>query len=220
LFYSGGMATSHDVQAKGELLRLVGALRRSIEASVSLDLSAPGLPALARDAQALADALTAASGDAHPFPRYGGALDAGDPGAMLPFSPVTGRYNPISPPVEVTITPGPPARVVGRVTLASPYEGPPASAHGAVVASIYDEILALAAIAGNAGGPTATLTVKYRRLTPLRTPLRFEAWLDRVDGRKAFVRGACYAGDDLVSEGEAMFVKFDAARTPWAREVV
>jgi acyl-coenzyme A thioesterase PaaI-like protein len=209
------MASTLDADARGELRRLVDALRRAVDASVSLDLPVPELSKLADDAQALATALGRGSGK-KPFPRYGGALDAGDPNSMLPFSPITGRYNPLSPPVEVELVAGPPARIVGRVTFGEPYEGPPSGVHGAVVASVYDEILALAAIASNAGGPTATLTIRYRKMTPLRTPLRFEAWIDRIDGRKAFVRGACYAGEDLVSEGEGLFVRFDATRTPWA----
>ena len=212
------MASSSDAESRAELRRLVDGLRRAVDASVSLDLPAAELSALADDAHALARALGEGSGR-KPFPRYGGALDPGDPNSMLPFSPITGRYNPLSAPVEIEIVAGPPARIVGRVTFGSPYEGPPSGVHGAVVAAVYDEVLALAAIASNAGGPTATLTVRYRKLTPLRAPLRFEAWTDRIDGRKAFVRGACYAGEELVSEAEGLFVRFDATRSPWAHSV-
>lgn len=209
------MTSSSDSDARVELRRLVDGLRRAVDASVSLDLPAAELSRLADEAQALSDALTRGSGK-KPFPRFGGALDPRDPHSMLPFSPVTGRYNPLSPPVEIELVAGTPVRVFGRVTFGSPHEGPPSGVHGGVVASVYDEILALAAIASGAGGPTATLTVRYRKLTPLRTPLRFEAWAERIDGRKAFVRGACYAGEDLVSEGEGLYVRFDPARTPWA----
>ncbi len=209
------MAPRFDAHARGELRRLVDGLRRAVDASVSLDLPAGELSKLADDADALATALARGSGN-KPFPRYGGALEASDPNSMLPFSPITGRYNPLSPPVEVELVGETPVRVIGRVTFGEPYEGPPSGVHGAVIASVYDEILALAAIASNAGGPTATLTIRYRKMTPLKTPLRFEAWIDRIVGRKAFVRGTCYAGEDLVSEGEGLFVRFDATRTPWA----
>ncbi len=204
-----------DTQARSELWRLIDGLRRTVDASVSLDLPAAELSWLADRAQDLAVALGARSGK-KPFARYGGKLDASDPNAILPFSPVSGPYNPLSPPMEIGIVAGTPVRVVGRVTFGNAYEGPPAGVHGGVVASVYDEILALGAVASNAGGPTATLTVRYRRMTPLLTPLRFEAWTDRIEGRKAFVRGACYAGEDLVSEAEALFVRFDPARSPWA----
>jgi acyl-coenzyme A thioesterase PaaI-like protein len=218
LFYNPKMAPPFDAEARDELGRVIDGLRRAVNAAVSLDLSAAELSVLADEAQALARALDKGSGQ-KPFPRYGGPLDALHPNAILPFSPVTGPYNPLSPPVEIELVAGTPVRVVGRVTFGGPYEGPPSGVHGGVVASVYDELLALAAIANDAGGPTATLTVRYRRLTPLRTPLRFETWTDRIDGRKAFVRGACYAGDEMVSEAEGLFVRFDAARTPWAGDI-
>jgi acyl-coenzyme A thioesterase PaaI-like protein len=188
-----------------ELLRVMDGLRRAIEASVSLRAPAGDLSALADETHALADALHARSGD-KPIPRYGRGLDPRDPNLMIAYSPITGRYNPLAPPVEITLEPGPPPRVVGAITFGDAYEGPPACVHGSIIASVYDQVLALAAIANDAGGPTATLTIHFRRLTPLRTPLRFEAWIERIDGRKAFARGTCHAGGELVSESEGMFV--------------
>ena len=38
------------------------------------------------------------------------------------------------------------------------------------------------------GGVTGTLSVRYLGLTPIDTPLRYEAWLDRSEGRKTFVK--------------------------------
>jgi acyl-coenzyme A thioesterase PaaI-like protein len=85
--------------------------------------------------------------------------------------------------------------------------------HGSIIASVYDQLLAFAAIAAHCAGPTATLTVHFRRMTPLHTPLRFVAWVDRVDGRKAFVRGECRArdGGELLTESEGMFVRHKGA---------
>jgi acyl-CoA thioesterase FadM len=68
------------------------------------------------------------------------------------------------------------------------------------------QILAIANLANGVGGPTASLTVTYKRPTPLHTPLRFEAWTDRIDGRKVWARGRCHAGDELVSESEGLFI--------------
>ena len=206
-----------DVDSRRELLRLTDGLRRAIGASVSLSLPAAELSELADRVDALASALGERSGR-RPFARYG-SFDPRDPNAMLPFSPVTGRYNALSPPIELELVEGAPPRIVGRVTFGSPYEGPPSSVHGSIIASAYDQVLAMAAIASEAAGPTATLTIHYRRRTPLDTPLRFEAWLDRIEGRKAFVRGSCHADGELVSEAEGLFVRFDAARMAWARAV-
>jgi len=189
-----------------ELLRVVDGVRRAVEASVSLTAPQDALTALADQAQALADALCARSGD-KPIPRYHAGIDPADPNAMLPFSPITGRYNPLAPPVEIALVAGPPPRIVGTVAFGEAYEGPPSSVHGSIIASVYDQVLALAAIASDSAGPTATLTVHFRKMTPLHTPLRFEAWIERIDGRKAFARGTCHAGEALVSEAEGMFVR-------------
>ena len=189
-----------------ELLRVVAGVRRAIEASVSLGAPLAELTALADRAHALAGALEGRSGT-KPIPRYHASIDPADPNGMIPFSPVTGRYNPLSPPVEITLVPGPSPRVVGTVSFGQVYEGPPSSVHGALIASVYDQILALAAIASDSAGPTATLTVHYRKMTPIGAPLRFEAWIERLDGRKAFARGTCHAGEALVSEAEGMFVR-------------
>jgi hypothetical protein len=190
--------------ARRELLRVIGAVRRAIDASVQLQASGGDLADLADRAEALAEALEARRGG-RPVPRYNPPFDPADPNAMVAFSPVTGRYSPLSPPVELSLEPGP--RVVGSVTFSQAYEGPPSSVHGAIIAGVYDQLLAHAAIANDAGGPTATLTVRFRKLTPLATPLRFEAWVERIDGRKVFVKGTCRAGDDVVSDAEGMFVR-------------
>lgn len=195
-----------DEPARGELLRVVGALRRAIDASVRLQAPRDDLAALAQRAEALAEALEARGGD-RPVPRYHSRLDPADPNAMVAFSPVTGRYSPLAPPVELAIEPGPDPRVVGTVTFSDVYEGPPASVHGAIIAGVYDQLLAHAAIASDAPGPTATLSVRFRRLTPLNTPLRFEGWVDRIDGRKVFAKGTCHAGGELVTDAEGMFVR-------------
>jgi acyl-coenzyme A thioesterase PaaI-like protein len=192
-----------------ELLRVIDGLRRAIEAAVSLRAPLDELTALADQVHAVAGALHARSGR-KAMPRYARQLDARDPNAMIAFSPITGRYNPLAPPVELSLQPGPPPRIVGEIAFGEAYEGPPSSVHGSVIASVYDQILALAAIASDSAGPTAALTVQFRRLTPLRTPLRFEAWVERIDGRKAFARGTCHAQatGELVSESEGMFVRF------------
>jgi acyl-coenzyme A thioesterase PaaI-like protein len=193
-----------------ELLRVVDGVRRAIEASVSLQAPASELAALADRAHALAGALEARAGS-RPIPRYHAGVDAADPNATITFSPITGRFNPLAPPVELALVPGPQPRIVGTIAFGEAYEGPPSAVHGSIIASVYDQILALAAIASDAAGPTATLTVHFRKMTPLKTPLRFEAWIDRIDGRKAFARGTCHAGDVLVSEGEGMFVRMRTA---------
>jgi acyl-CoA thioesterase FadM len=59
---------------------------------------------------------------------------------------------------------------------------------------------------------TATLTIRYRRPTPLHRDLRFEGVLERVDGRKIFTSGRCYDGETLTAEAEGLFIHVDFQR--------
>jgi hypothetical protein len=56
---------------------------------------------------------------------------------------------------------------------------------------------------------TGSLTVHYRKPTPLQVELQFDAKVERVDGRKSFVRGRCRAGETVVAEAEGLFILID-----------
>jgi acyl-coenzyme A thioesterase PaaI-like protein len=104
------------------------------------------------------------------------------------------------------------AVVVGNVTFASAYEGPPGHVHGGYLAAAFDEVLGLAQGVSGAPGMTARLTVNYRKPTPWGMPLRFEGRIERREGRKVFTTGTCYAGDLLTAEAEALFISVDFTR--------
>ena len=53
---------------------------------------------------------------------------------------------------------------------------------------------------------TGTLTVKYRKPTPLHTPLLFEAEFVRIEGRKIFTRATLSAEGVLRAEAEGIFI--------------
>jgi acyl-CoA thioesterase FadM len=54
---------------------------------------------------------------------------------------------------------------------------------------------------------TGTLTIRYRKPTPLRTPLRLEARCTDHQGRKVHARGAIYHEDSLTAEAEGVFIQ-------------
>jgi len=63
------------------------------------------------------------------------------------------------------------------------------------------------------GGMTGTLTVRYRRPTPLHAPVEFEARLDRVEGRKNFTSGVLKGPDgEVTAEADAVFISVPAER--------
>jgi acyl-coenzyme A thioesterase PaaI-like protein len=190
---------------RSQLLRLVGGLKRAIHCAVALGATGDTLRALADRAEEFAGALEPLSGK-RPLPLFSSnPID-------LPFSPVTGPLNPVSPETEITIEGEEAKRVIARVRFSNVYEGPPRHVHGGHVAAMFDQILAFANRVNGAGGLTASLTCRYRKPTPLDTDLRFEAWIERREDPKVFTRCECRAGDDLLAECEGVFVRIDAER--------
>jgi len=188
--------------------RVVEGLRRLLALSVRLDGSATELAALA-DRLADAESALAAHAGQTAVGRYLPIVD-GDVNGMLPYSPVSGRLNPMAPPLFMEREGD---LLVGRVNFGVAYEGPPSCVHGAWVAAIFDQLLALVNVTGDVGGPTASLTVHYRRPTPLHVDLRFEAWTEWVEDRKVLARGRCLAEGELISEAEGLFVRMDPAQS-------
>jgi acyl-coenzyme A thioesterase PaaI-like protein len=124
---------------------------------------------------------------------------------FFPYSPVVGPLNPISPPVEIDI--GEDGTLFGTVTLTEAFNGPPFDyVHGGVVALVFDEMLGTATIAGAGGGFTARLTVRYHKPTPIGVPLRLEARVTEVKGRKITAHGTIHDGDTLTAEAEGLFI--------------
>ena len=127
-----------------------------------------------------------------------------DVGSFVDQSPFVGLANPLAPPLHIEEEDQ--WCVVGRVTYGAAYEGPPGCVHGGYVAAAFDEVLGF--VQGLSGEPgfTGTLTVRYRRPTPLHTELRLLGEIARVEGRKIFAEGRLYAGETLCAEAEGLFI--------------
>ena len=128
---------------------------------------------------------------------------------FFPNSPVIGTSNPIAPPVtwwRWTAPDGGMREMRGTVNFGYPYEGPPTCVHGGVIAEVFDEVLGATNIVAGNPGMTGTLTIKYRKPTPLLTDLRIEARCLGWSGRKIRTWGAIYDGDVLTAEAEGVFI--------------
>lgn len=128
----------------------------------------------------------------------------GPPSEFFPYSPIVGPRNPIAPPVQMW--PDDALHLHGSVTLEAPYNGPPGLVHGGVIALIFDELLGACAVINHCAGFTGTLTVKYLRGTPIRTPITMEAWVERVEGRKTFVAGELRYGGGPTAAATGVFI--------------
>ncbi|MCU1373927.1 MAG: hypothetical protein JWO68_1213 [Actinomycetia bacterium] len=182
--------------------RLAAATRLVIERLVASGAPADMLERASEQMEAFAETL-----GGYPYGRtyegYAEPANAPKPEEFFDHSPLSGRANPLAPYMTMEVV----DRVVhGRVRFGHAYEGPPGCVHGGFVAAIHDEILGLANSINGQPGMTGTLTVKYRKPTPLGVELRLEATLDRVDGRKQFCSSKLYAGDVLCNEAEGIFV--------------
>jgi acyl-coenzyme A thioesterase PaaI-like protein len=132
-----------------------------------------------------------------------------EPADLMPFDLVLGRLNPLAPPVAFSWEDG---KSVGRVTFTRPYEGPPGCVHGGMIAAVFDQVLNVANVMSGVAGPTAQLTLRYRKPTPLGVEVRFEGWQTRVAWRRIHAEGQLLAGDTVTAEAEGVFVQLDGGR--------
>ncbi|MDQ1520672.1 MAG: hypothetical protein QOI55_1745 [Actinomycetota bacterium] len=125
-------------------------------------------------------------------------------GDYLPRSPIVGEASPLSPRIDWDAVDD---HVEARGTFTAAYEGPPGFVHGGMIALAFDEMLGIANIVGGHPGMTGTLTVRYRRPTPLYRELWFKAWVERVEGRRIISKGEVWAGDTMCAEAEGIFIQ-------------
>jgi acyl-coenzyme A thioesterase PaaI-like protein len=192
-------APSATEDARFDLAREV---RRITSAMVSLPIADDDINAATAALKGVADALEAHAGPgrrprAQPDP-------VGDPQDFFPSSPVIGFANPVAPPVVVEAVDG---ELRGTATFDYQYEGPPTCVHGGVIAMVFDEMLGAANIMAGNPAMTGTLTITYRKPTPLRTPLRLEARFVSREGRKIRTYGAIFNGETLTAEAEGIFIE-------------
>jgi len=182
-----------------EARRLADELRRIIN---RLALVRPP----AEDSATAADAAALFADRLEQMRERAGAWEVSESGVephhFVEHSPLSGRSNPLAPPILVD-EPWSGETVTGWVTFGAAYEGPPGHVHGGLVAAMFDELLGFAQ---QTTGFTGRLTVHYRKPTPLNQRLRIKAWPEREDGRKRIIKGTCHLGETLLSEAEGLFI--------------
>ena len=143
-----------------------------------------------------------------------GAAAAEAAGSTHPFrlhSPIVGVRNPEAPPAVFTWSD---ERVIGTCTYGARYEGAPGCVHGGFIAAVFDDCLGIAQGLSGQGGMTAFLNVQYRRPHLLHRLIKFEAWVESVNGRKILCRGTSTDTDtgEPLAECEALFLSIDWAK--------
>ena len=155
-----------------------------------------------RIAQAEIEAVTKRLRERQLAGSYGVRFNAAGQGRAW-GNAVVGLRNPVAPPLVVEHDDS--GRAWADFRLGAAYEGPPGLVHGGVSALILDQLLGEAASAGGKPGMTGTLTMRYRRATPLGN-LHAEARIDRVDGYKTYTVGTISDAEGVTVEAEGLFI--------------
>lgn len=124
--------------------------------------------------------------------------------SSMPYSPVTGRKNPVSPAISLRREGD---GVVGSAYFSPTFAGPPNCVHGGIVAAVFDELLSLANIAQGVAGFTGTLSIRYHQPTPLETSIELRARCVRVSGRKVQSTGEMLVNGEVTASAEGLFIK-------------
>ena len=184
------------------MIRLAGAIRHTIDLLMDVDVPEDEILAAAEAAEAF-NARLAARPRGRALLGYAETATAGDPRAFFDSSPLLGAANPVAVPLKLAVVGD---GVEGTAVFGLAYEGPPGHVHGGFVAAAFDEVLGMVQSLTGAPGMTGTLTVRYRRPTPLHREVRFAGRVDRVEGRKIYTQGTLHAGEDLCAEAEGIFI--------------
>ncbi|MFF4239271.1 PaaI family thioesterase [Actinomadura geliboluensis] len=184
---------------------LAGTVRELVDATIRTTVADDEVHRVRDELAALVDRLRAAQLPGPAGIRYNSEMRAWNWG-----NAVVGAANAIAPPLDVVHGP---SGCHADVVLGAAYEGPPGLVHGGVSAMLLDHIMGVTASAMRRTTFTGTLTMRYRRGTPLG-PLRLEASIVREEGRKVFVVASISDAGGVTVEADGVFIQ--PAGTPTA----
>lgn len=122
---------------------------------------------------------------------------------MAEFEILSGPASPLSPPMTLWVDGD---TVRGSATFGRVFMGPPGKVHGGVLALALDMLMAKTQDFVTGLGMTGTLNIRYLAPTPLNTEIRFEARVNRLEGRKLFTEAKVFAGDTQTVEATGIWI--------------
>jgi hypothetical protein len=178
-----------------QTVAVAGALRRLAGLLISLENDHPTINTMLTQVSEWETELAAAT-PPDSAPRIGDDPD-GNRRLYLDHAFDIGAYNPCFPEYRFDpIDDATPDIASGSVTFPVVYEGPPGLVHGGFLGVFFDCVTQHHNCATRLSGKTRSLTVKYRRPTPLLAELRFE--IERADGERGLTSTARLLLDDEV----------------------
>ncbi len=179
-----------------EVVELAEVLRELTSTVLSLERTSPELEQLVaalRDSQR----RLAASAPEDPSPRVGPRATP-DQRVYIDHSRDIGSYNPFFPHYELRVEDD---GARGTVSFPVCYEGPPGIVHGGFLAVFFDCVLQQLNCDLGLAGKTAELSLRFRRPTPLLTPLAVRA-VRSIDGSRIRSRAELVLDDAVLCEAE------------------
>lgn len=196
----------HDETPSSEIDRLealyrplADAVRDLVDATIRTTVDDATIRRTQADVEALVARLRARQLDGPAGVRFNSEARAWNWG-----NAVVGQRNALAPPLQLVRDPD--GLLHADVVLGAAYEGPPGLVHGGVAALLLDHLMGETASAGHSRVTlTGTLTMRYRRGTPLG-PLRLEGRIDREDGRKVYVVATLADAEGVTVEADGVFI--------------
>lgn len=203
--------------ALGQQQELALRLRRLTSLALALEQESPALDRLLGELDR-AEAALAGEVPADPSPRVGPMAD-GEGRVYVDHGHAIGAFNACFPEYELTVVDE--AAAHGTVTFPIAYEGPPGLVHGGFLALFFDCVVQDHNCEVNQAGKTTSMALRYRRPTPLITPLSFTLERSVADDRIHSVgrlllgdRVTCEAGVDAVAGTRTNLPAASPRRTP------
>lgn len=186
------------------LEELSDSVRRLVEATVGTGHDAAELRQVAAEVDALAGRLGEEL-DEDPWSARASGVGIADAPHLMGINPAIGTCNPVAPVVSMDAGD---SGVSGKVRFGLAHVGPPYRAHGGIVALLFDQVLGAAVFAGGSPGFTRSMTVTYRRATPIREDLTFEGRFTGVEGRSSRATAVLRDADgNVTAEAEGVFMQ-------------
>jgi hypothetical protein len=180
-----------------QTVAVAGALRRLSGLLLSLEHDHPTVDAMVTQIAEWERELTSAA-PPDPTPRIG-PQSTDTQRVYLDHAFDVGAYNPCFP--EYTFDTLDADAASGRVTFPVVYEGPPGLVNGGFLAVFFDCVTQHQSCASGRTGKTRSLTVTFRRPTPVLVELGFDVVRAEADGRVTST-ARLLLGDEVLCIGE------------------
>ena len=95
-----------------------------------------------------------------------------------------------------------------RVIFGQLAQGPPGHVHGGAIAAVLDEAMGAVAWMNDFTAMTVNLEAQYYKSLKLETVAYVEAWVDRSEEKKVYVKGILVSEDEsLYAEANSLFIR-------------